>query len=109
MKAGQRVKVTKLAALPNAAVATAKWEEYVPGQGATGGRVLSLPVDYTATGVLIADIVIGRGVTIDREERNGVQCPGFMHTTSVTEITPTSFKTRNSEYLIELAPSGANN
>lgn len=109
MKAGQRVKITKLAALPNADVATAKWEEYVPGQGAVGERVLSLPVEYTATGTLIADIILGRGVTLDREERNGVITPGYMHTTSVTEITPTSFKTRNSEYLVELASTGANN
>jgi hypothetical protein len=59
---------------------------------------VSLPVEYTAEGELIGEIKVGRSVVIDRDTRNGVKMPGIFQSSTVTEVTATQFKTRNSVY-----------
>ena len=97
MKQGQYVRITKVAARPDAVVPTAAPENYVYGEE----NSLSLPVEYTATGTLVANVVVGRGARLLRDTRNGVACPGMLITSEVTEILSNGFKTLNSVYVVE--------
>lgn len=97
MKANDKVKITKLTALPNAPVAAAKWDEYKLG---SGDNVLSTPVDYEVEGVLAEDIVVGKCVEMLRTKRNGVEMPGLFTTSQVTFIDKEFFTTQNSKYRI---------
>ena len=70
--------------------------EYIPGSGGVEGK--SIPVDYWLTGDLLMPPKVGECVYVTRDTRNGVTCPGEFLTTVVTEVTETSFRTKNSVY-----------
>lgn len=59
---------------------------------------VSLPVEYTVEGELVGKMQVGNSVVIARDTRNGVKVPGLFQTSTVTEVTATQFKTRNSVY-----------
>jgi len=71
-------------------------DEYIPGSG--GVENISLPIDYWLVGELVNPIAEGQSVRVLRESRNGVECPGFFVTSTVTEVTLSTFKTKNSIY-----------
>ncbi len=58
----------------------------------------SLPLDYTIEGELVGTIKVGAPVYVLRDIRNGVPYPGEFITTTVTEVTDTTFRTKNSVY-----------
>ncbi len=70
--------------------------EYVPGTDGVENK--SIPIDYWLTGELVNPITVDQSVQVIRETRNGVECVGFFVTSKVTEVTPTTFKTKNSIY-----------
>lgn len=65
----------------------------------------SLPLEYTIEGDLVGEIIVGNGVLVVRDTRNGVKAPGYFATTEVMEVTETQFKTRNSVYNYNMLPS----
>ena len=70
--------------------------EYIPGTGGVEGH--SLPIDYWLTGDMAALPKVGQCVFVLRDTRNGIACPGMFQSTPVTEVTETSFRTKNSVY-----------
>jgi hypothetical protein len=77
--------------------------EYIPGTGGVEGK--SLPIDYWLTGDMPNPPKVGECVFVLRDTRNGVACPGLFQTTPVTEVTETSFRTKNSVYDYSLLTS----
>jgi len=71
-------------------------DEYVPGSNGVENK--SIPIDYWLTGELMYPLTVGRPVEVLRESRNGVKTPGIFMTSPVVELTPTTFKTKNSIY-----------
>jgi len=71
--------------------------DHVPGLG-DHNDYKSLPLDYEVEGTLFAPITIGECVRLARDVRNGVKAEGIFVTSPVTEITATSFSTKNSIY-----------
>ncbi|XHR27227.1 MAG: hypothetical protein ACFUZC_14900 [Chthoniobacteraceae bacterium] len=96
-----KVRVTKLAAAPNAIVETAEWREYKLGEA----NAKSLPVDYELTGELLAPPRIGEGLMVFRETRNGVRAEGLFTTSPIVEGEKCGealrLVTGNSVYLLE--------
>ena len=99
MKAGQRVKITKLQPVDNAAFPTPRWTDHTPGSDNPGQ---SLPVEYWIEGTLLANIVVGSCVRVNRDVRNGVVVSGLFTTSPVQSISPGEFCTMNSVYKVEL-------
>lgn len=103
MKPNTRVKLTKIAALPDAIVPSTTKDNYMYGEE----NLLSVPVDYTLTGILTNRIHVDGTVWIERDSRNGVISSGTFRSSTVTEVITndegvvTAFKTLNSHYLIE--------
>lgn len=94
----KRVKITKTKATETPTHPTPLVADYIAGQI---NENLSLPCEYWITGTLIEGPVVGKSVQVFRDCRNGVKTTGVFLTSLVTEITPTGFKTLNSEYLLE--------
>lgn len=90
-----RIKITKRAEVTGGFPAASN-DEYVPGSGGVEGK--SIPVDYWLTGTLIGNIVVGQGVNVARDSRNGVKCDGWFQSSPVTEVTDKTFRTANSVY-----------
>jgi hypothetical protein len=93
-----RVKVTKIKAVDTPVCPTPPMCEHIPGEQSEG---TSLPCEYWITGILMEPITIGKNLLVTRDCRNGINASGIFATTTVVEITPTGFKTLNSEYLLE--------
>jgi len=70
--------------------------EYVPGSNGVENK--SIPIDYWLTGELTEPITVGKPVMVVRDTRNGVKALGLFQSSPVVEVTPTTFKTRNSIY-----------
>lgn len=81
--------------------------QHIPGTIQPKGY--SIPMEYTVEGQLLAPIEIGKGVSVLRTKRNGVEMTGFFGTSPVTEITKDTFKTQNSVYKYEYIPPLENN
>ena len=67
MKNGDYIKLTKLSPTQNPLVSTSEMKDYKPGQD--NGDNVSLPTDYWIEGFLLTDIVIGKGIIVDRRIR----------------------------------------
>lgn len=98
MKAKDYVRLTKLKEANNPIAPTPNKKDYVPG---TDNGFVSLPIDYTVEGYLLADVKVGDIIQVDRRKRNGVEMLGFMSTSSITKINKDTIETRNSIYKIE--------
>ena len=90
-----RIRIQKRAEVSGGAPARPKID-HIDGQEQPVG--FSLPLDYEIEGELIGSIVVGSPVAVARDTRNGVKMPGQFITSTVTEVTETSFHTRNSVY-----------
>ena len=99
MKAGDYIKIRKLKATDAPIVPTPPFATYK--QGEDNGPV-SLPIEYTATGMLQFDAQVGEGLRILRDTRNGEQCTGAMQTSPVTKIEDGKVYTGNSIYEVEV-------
>ena len=71
-------------------------QDHIDGQAQP--EAFSLPIEYTAEGDLLHGIHIGEPVIIARDIRNGIMCLGLLETSCVTEVTETTFHTKNSVY-----------
>jgi hypothetical protein len=98
MKKNQKIEITKLSPTVNPAAFTPPKEGYRYGQVNDN---VSLPVDYTAIGVLEEDIEVGKSIKMLRESRNGVVTPGLFQTSPIVKITGNQVSTLNSIYLIK--------
>lgn len=101
MKAGTKVKITKVGVVAGSKYRTASKEEYDPGMD---NGLVSPPVDYEVRGTLAGDVVLGQPILVERTHRNGLPVRGGMVTSRVTCV---SFKdngvvvtTGNSQYLL---------
>jgi hypothetical protein len=99
MKTGDYVRLRKLAATENPLAPTPHFATYK--QGEDNGMV-SFPVEYTITGLLLLDVQVGTGLHVSRDSRNGEQCSGLMQTSPVTKLEPGRIFTNNSIYEIEI-------
>jgi hypothetical protein len=90
-----RIRIEKIAEVQGGLPANPK-DAHIDGQ--IQNENFSLPVEYWAEGELLDGIRVGCQVRIARDIRNGVVCPGLLETSSVTEVTETQFKTKNSVY-----------
>lgn len=104
MKIGSKIRIRKTGIASNPEAPTPTWDNYTPGQD---NGYVSIPVEYTAEGELLKDIVLNDCIYINRTKRNDVEIPGFMSTSTVLGISKDSndkrliATTRNSIYLIE--------
>lgn len=71
-------------------------EEHVPGQ--IQNETFSLPIDYTVEGEAEKLPQVGESFWMMRDTRNGVKAIGEFTTSPVTEVTETTFRTKNSVY-----------
>lgn len=94
-----RIRIVKRSVAPGGLPAR-EFADHVPGHIQPAG--FSLPVEYTIEGELLQPIVKGEGVRVNRDTRNGVKMPGEFTTSEVTELTLTTFRTKNSVYNFEL-------
>ena len=101
MKAGTKVRVTKVGVVAGAPWPTASKQEYDPGMD---NGAVSPPVEYEVQGTLVSDMTLGGKLYIDRTHRNGFEAPGGMITSHITSIAFRSngvlVTTRNSVYLV---------
>jgi hypothetical protein len=99
MKKDTLVTLTKLKPLENPEYPTPNKADYRPGQ--FNGNV-SLPIDYTATGILLKDIEVGEPILMFRHIRNGIKTPGHFSSSRVSKIEGNLLYTNNSIYKIEI-------
>jgi hypothetical protein len=64
----------------------------------------SLPVGYFLEGWLIRRPAVGGHVEVLRVMRNGVACMGYFTSSTVTELEPDGFRTKNSIYNLTVIP-----
>lgn len=97
-----RVKIQKLSAVDNPEFPTPSKEHFVDGEAHHG---VSIPVEYTITGVMRNDLEVGQSLMVARDTRNGVEAIGIFYTSVVTSIEPFNgglfFSTQNSKYRLE--------
>jgi hypothetical protein len=62
---------------------------------------MSLPNNYVIEGVLDSDVEVGKMVQGIRTKRNGVEIPGYFHTSVIQKIDGDILETLNSKYKIE--------
>lgn len=102
MKQGLAVRVRKVAATADPRVATAEWDNYIPGQD---NGMISPPVEYEVAGVCVVDIQEEGFIYLDRFERNGEKVGGFFRSSRIQKITPDGgcyqVATHNSVYLVK--------
>lgn len=91
-----RIKIKKIGVNPGGAEARLA-ENHVSGTIQLDG--LSLPVEYEIEGELSAAIEVGKSVLVFRDKRNGVKAEGIFQTSTVLEVSPEGFRTRNSVYV----------
>lgn len=104
MLRNKKVKLVKIAATKDAKIISASWEEYVPGEVNTSR---SLPVEYTLTGQLITEPVVGLSLLVNRDSRNNVPVQGIFQSSKIKKITKESeikikLETENSIYYLEV-------
>ena len=92
------VRIRKLAAVENPDVQTDRWEDHLSGSLDNKG---SIPVEYEIEGAITDIPKVGSILVIARTKRNGVEAPGLMTTSVVTEVTEAGFNTKNSVYELE--------
>lgn len=90
-----RIRIQKRAEVSGGAPARLK-DDHIDGHAQPEG--FSLPLDYEIEGDLIGAIAVGSPVRVNRDTRNGVKTTGVFVTSTVTEVTDTTFRTRNSVY-----------
>lgn len=90
--------IKKIAAVEGGFAAMEK-DKFIPGTGNNIKENKSIPIEYEIEGTLLTPIEIGNGVNVLRTKRNGVVAHGLFQTTNVTELTDTTFKTKNSVYM----------
>lgn len=98
-----KIKLVKIAPCDSPAFPTPTFEEYKSGQI---NQDVSIPVDYTVTGYLLSLLEEGSCLVINRETRNGEECPGIMATSRVTNFEKqpdnrVKIFTKNSVYILE--------
>lgn len=91
-----RIKIKKIAAVPGGVEARLA-ENHIAGIIQVDG--LSLPVEYEIEGELAAPIKVGECVLVFKDKRNGKKCDGIFQSTTVLEVSPEGFRTRNSVYV----------
>lgn len=105
MKAGQRVRLEKRAAIPGREEPT-EAQKFKYGQD-----VRALPIDYIMEGRLVYDVEEGGILILERERRSGpngtlVEVPGIVSTSRITNIeqgfTGVELYTQNSVYLLNV-------
>lgn len=96
-QSNKTIVIKKIAAVAGGIAPMAN-DAYVPGTGNNIDENKSIPIEYTIEGKLINTIEVGVGVNVMRTKRNGVEATGFFQTSTVTEITENTFKTKNSVY-----------
>lgn len=94
----RKIKIKKIGAIKDG-LPPIPVEKHIPGTWQRENY--SLPIEYTAEGVLISPIEVGKSVLMDREKRNDVVVTGSFHTSVVTEVGEDWFKTNNSVYTFE--------
>ncbi len=87
MKAGTKVRLTKVGAAQDAKYPTPQKDAYIPG-GLNDG--VSLPLDYESEGLLVGDVEVGRRIYMDRTHRNGVFAIGELISSPVVSIRPSA-------------------
>lgn len=92
------VQLLKTAVAPEARVPPGDPATFPYGRRAEG---TSLPVNYALQGWMEGMPTLGRGVTIWRTNRNGVQVFGYFNSTEVVDVGDRIFVTRNSRYYWE--------
>jgi hypothetical protein len=91
-----KIKLNKIAEVPEPDCRASSWDRHVPGQCSDG--VHSLPIDYEIVGYLNTPIKVGQPIDVNRTERNGVEIEGHFVSTPVQRIDGTRITTRNSIY-----------
>lgn len=91
-----RITIKKIAAVPGGIEARLA-ENHIAGTVQVDG--LSLPVEYEIEGELAAPIEVGKSVLVFRDKRNGKKADGIFQSTTVLEVSPQGFRTRNSIYV----------
>jgi len=83
MKKDTYIKLVKLAPVEKPLYPTPEAKDFIPGQD--NGDV-SQPVEYTVTGKLLEDIVVGGHIQVLRDSRNGVKVAGLLQSSRITQI-----------------------
>ncbi len=94
-----RIRLSKIAAAPNAVFPSAEWHEHVQGEDMHPTK--SIPIDYWVEGELLAEVRIGGPVYIARDIRNGHKVTGLFSSSLVRKIEGDLITTGNSIYKIE--------
>lgn len=94
----RKVKVTKLQESENPDFKADNPETHRAGKD---NGAVSLPVEYTIEGTLIAEPEVGGFIAVDRTKRNGVECFGYFRSSRIVNVSEDKIETANSIYLIE--------
>lgn len=100
------VKVEKIGAVDDPEFRTPDWDEFTPG---AINDDMSLPVEYTCTGVVAQPPEEGKCFFIWRDTRNGVEVPGYLQTSRIAKVTSVNevevlVETQNSKYRVTKIP-----
>ena len=98
MKAGKRVKITKLSPTENPNHPTPNKEDYIYGQD---NGYNSLFNGYTLTGTLLFDISVNFAMVVERDSRNNIPIAGVFRSSVVKKVEGNKAYTTNSVYVIE--------
>ncbi len=90
--------IKKIAAVEGGFAAMEK-DKFIPGTGNNIKENKSIPVEYEIEGHLIDSIQVGKPVYVMRTKRNSVVADGWFTTSTITEVSENTFKTKNSVYI----------
>lgn len=99
------IQISKLRATDNPEFPTSNVKDFIHGAINPG---VSLPAEYTATGILQREVEVGKGLFMIRDSRNGAPSLGILQTSPVTDIFPITdgliIHTANSVYELKWLP-----
>ena len=99
MKKGDYVEITKESPCENPEYRTPNEDDYY---GGIDNGAVSLPNKYSAKGVLLSDVEVGKPCQILRDSRNGFKIDGYFRTSEVQKITEDGkLVTVNSIYTVQ--------
>ncbi len=93
-----QVRLTKLKEAQEAEFKSGTYPYFKDGDSNSG---VSLPVDYCLEGDMPESPVVGKGLVVNRQTRNGIPSLGLFWSSPVVEVLENGFRTGNSIYTLE--------
>ena len=89
------IKISKIAAAPDACLPTPEWETY---NSKSRGSKTSVPINYTITGNIFEQLQVGKQVYIEHDREPSEDYSRFFRSSVVESFDENTFTTKNSVY-----------